>query len=126
MQVVVAVRKALAMHVADVDISALATGPFGAVCPGDPIIHVVQPREDPGLHECHGCLGCTWFPLQGNKGCAAVRFRLGEATLCFVCVHLPAHDHKASQRDADMRYIAQGLRFPAVPEAVLASHECVV
>jgi hypothetical protein len=126
MQVVVAVRKALAMHVADVDITALATGPFGAVCPGDPIIHAVQPREGPGLHGPPRVSRLPWFPLQGNKGCAAVRFRLGEATLCFVCVHLAAHDHKAAQRDADMRYIAQGLRFPAVPEAVLASHEWVV
>lgn len=55
-----------------------------------------------------------------------MRFRLGEVSLCFVCVHLTAHDNNVAQRNADIRYIDESLRFPRVPEAVMHSHEYAV
>lgn len=37
----------------------------------------------------------------GNKGGAAIRFKLMDSTLCFVCSHLAAHRENVAGRNAD-------------------------
>lgn len=39
--------------------------------------------------------------MMGNKGGAAIRFRLLDSTVCFVCSHLAAHRENVAGRNAD-------------------------
>ena len=50
---------------------------------------------------------------------------LGQHTLCFANVHLSAHEHNEELRHKEYKAITQKLRFAAVPEETLLSHEYV-
>lgn len=39
--------------------------------------------------------------MMGNKGGAAIRFKLMDSTICFVCSHLAAHRENVAGRNAD-------------------------
>ena len=39
--------------------------------------------------------------MMGNKGGAAIRMKLMDSTLCFVCSHLAAHRENVAGRNAD-------------------------
>eukprot|EP00494_Astrolonche_serrata_P001110 UN01116 len=47
----------------------------------------------------------------GNKGGAAIRLRIYDSTLCFVCSHLAAHKKNVEGRNADFHNIKHGMRF---------------
>ena len=78
--------------------------------------------------------------MMGNKGGAAIRFRLFDSTFCFICAHLAAHRGAVAQRNADFASIMSKLEFKdeAKAEASAAagspgggafgvmSHECIV
>jgi inositol polyphosphate 5-phosphatase INPP5B/F len=78
--------------------------------------------------------------MMGNKGGAAIRFRLFDSTFCFICAHLAAHRGAVAQRNADFASIMAKLEFKdeAKAEASAAagspgggafgvmSHECIV
>ncbi|EQC25891.1 hypothetical protein SDRG_16263 [Saprolegnia diclina VS20] len=49
--------------------------------------------------------------VMGNKGGVAVRLRLYDSTLCFVCSHLAAHTHNVSGRNADFANILHKIEF---------------
>jgi hypothetical protein len=48
---------------------------------------------------------------QGNKGAAALRLRLYDSTLCFVCSHLAAHQNNVAGRNADFANIVSKVEF---------------
>ena len=64
--------------------------------------------------------------MMGNKGGAAIRFRLLDSTVCFVCSHLAAHRENVAGRNADFHKwvracgmsdrICDNLRFKAEGE----------
>jgi phosphatidylinositol-bisphosphatase len=47
----------------------------------------------------------------GNKGATAVRFKLYNSRMCFICAHLPAGQGKASERNDDYHDITRKLDF---------------
>lgn len=49
--------------------------------------------------------------MMGNKGAAAVRFRIFDSTFCFVCAHLAAHRNAVAQRNADFAAIMAKTEF---------------
>jgi len=55
--------------------------------------------------------------IMGNKGAVAVRFRVHDTTLCFLCAHLAAHRGAVAARNADFGAIMSRLSFPASVEA---------
>lgn len=44
--------------------------------------------------------------MMGNKGGAAIRFKLMDSTICFVCSHLAAHRENVAGRNADFHKYA--------------------
>jgi inositol polyphosphate 5-phosphatase INPP5B/F len=49
--------------------------------------------------------------LMGNKGGAAVRLRVYDSSLCFVCAHLAAHQNAVAERNADFANIMAKIEF---------------
>lgn len=49
--------------------------------------------------------------LMGNKGGVAVRLRVDDTTLCFICAHLAAHRSAVAARNADYNTIMGRLTF---------------
>eukprot|EP00951_Prasinocladus_malaysianus_P050337 scaffold679383_cov57-Prasinocladus_malaysianus.AAC.2 len=56
--------------------------------------------------------------LLGNKGAVAVRMRVFDAGLCWVCAHLPSGESQGSsdRRVFDMVDIMKRLEFPTMSE----------
>ena len=61
--------------------------------------------------------------MMGNKGGAAIRFKLLDSSVCFVCSHLAAHRENVAGRNADFHKWVwvlvcerQDMRQPAIPE----------
>ena len=52
---------------------------------------------------------------QGNKGGVAVRARVYDTWVCFVCAHLAAHESEVDRRNTDYREINSRLVFPEAP-----------
>lgn len=52
---------------------------------------------------------------QGNKGGVAVRARVYDTWVCFVCAHLAAHDSEVERRNTDFREINARLLFAEKP-----------
>lgn len=50
----------------------------------------------------------------GNKGGVAIRFRLFNSTLCFICSHLAAHQNAVQARNNDYHKICNNLRFSSI------------
>ena len=59
---------------------------------------------------------------QGNKGGVAMRARVYDTWVCFVCAHLAAHESEVDRRNADYRAINSRLLFP-VPPLGIDHHE---
>jgi phosphatidylinositol-bisphosphatase len=59
----------------------------------------------------------------GNKGGVAVRFRLYNSPVCFVCAHLAAGQSHTAERDADYNEITKRLAFGK--GRTLASHDFI-
>ncbi|OQR85018.1 inositol polyphosphate 5-phosphatase [Achlya hypogyna] len=49
--------------------------------------------------------------VMGNKGGVAVRMRLYDSSVCFVCSHLAAHTHNVAGRNADFANILSKIEF---------------
>ena len=49
--------------------------------------------------------------VMGNKGGAAVRFRIYDSSMCFVCAHLAAHQNAIAERNADFANIMAKTEF---------------
>lgn len=62
-----------------------------------------------GLQEATAAVGL--FGVGGNKGGAAMRFRLFDTTFCFVCAHLAAHQNAVTQRNNDYHAINAKIEF---------------
>ncbi len=62
-----------------------------------------------GLQEATAAVGL--FGVGGNKGGAALRFRLFDTTFCFVCAHLAAHQNAVTQRNNDYHGINAKIEF---------------
>jgi phosphatidylinositol-bisphosphatase len=52
--------------------------------------------------------------VMGNKGGAAIRFRLNDTTICMVAAHLAAHRDNIAGRNADFANILLKTRFSIV------------
>lgn len=52
----------------------------------------------------------------GNKGAVAIRFKINEATLCFVCTHLAAHQNEIEKRNRHFRLIMNNLKFKGIQD----------
>ena len=64
------------------------------------------------ISEVHGAtVGTGIMNMMGNKGGAAVRFRMRDSTLCFVCAHLAAHRDNVDARNADVKHIVEKMAF---------------
>uniref|UniRef100_A0A7S4NMY5 Inositol polyphosphate-related phosphatase domain-containing protein n=1 Tax=Guillardia theta TaxID=55529 RepID=A0A7S4NMY5_GUITH len=61
-------------------------------------------------HVATGFLG-----LVGNKGGIAVKFSLGDRSLCFINSHLSAHQSQVEERNEDWRKIERGLTKQMMP-----------
>ena len=48
--------------------------------------------------------------MMGNKGGAAIRFKLLDSSVCFVCSHLAAHRENVAGRNADFHKWVRGGR----------------
>ncbi|KAI8143722.1 Endonuclease/exonuclease/phosphatase [Fennellomyces sp. T-0311] len=57
----------------------------------------------------------------GNKGAVAIRFRLDDATLCFVNCHLAAGQSRTEQRNADADGIFKSAKFK--DDVIILDHE---
>lgn len=54
--------------------------------------------------------------MMGNKGGAAIRMKLMDSTVCFVCSHLAAHRENVAGRNADFHKICDNIRFKTEDE----------
>ena len=58
-----------------------------------------------------GQIGVGILGYIGNKGAVAVRLKLNESTICFVCTHLAAHQNEIEKRNRHYRLIMNNLKF---------------
>jgi phosphatidylinositol-bisphosphatase len=56
-------------------------------------------------------VGVGVMGVGGNKGAVAIRFKLYNSSICFVCSHLAAHQHNVQGRNSDFHNISQRLKF---------------
>lgn len=49
--------------------------------------------------------------VMGNKGGAAIRFRVYDSSMCFVCAHLAAHQNAVAERNSDFANIMAKTEF---------------
>ena len=69
------------------------------------------------ISEVHGStVGTGIMNVMGNKGGAAVRFRMRDTTLCFVCAHLAAHRDAVESRNSDVKNIIEKMTFSDTTE----------
>ncbi len=59
--------------------------------------------------------------VMGNKGGAAVRLRVYDSSLCFVCAHLAAHQNAISERNQDFANITAKIEFKDDPRSEAAA-----
>ncbi|XP_022906082.2 type II inositol 1,4,5-trisphosphate 5-phosphatase [Onthophagus taurus] len=63
-------------------------------------------------------VGTGLLGKMGNKGGVAVRIRLYDTTLCFVCSHLAAHQDEVERRNQDYRDIVDRINFRKPPQTI--------
>ncbi|KAA6376752.1 MAG: hypothetical protein EZS28_027721, partial [Streblomastix strix] len=60
-----------------------------------------------------GQIGTGLMKIGPNKGGVAVRLRVYETTLCFLCVHLAAHQRNVSRRNEDFAQVVMFTEMPS-------------
>ncbi|OQS05047.1 inositol polyphosphate 5-phosphatase [Thraustotheca clavata] len=76
------------------------------------LIVFVKKEHSPYVNDVMGSTaGVGIMGVMGNKGGVAVRMKLYDSTICFVCSHLAAHTHNVSGRNADFANILAKIEF---------------
>jgi hypothetical protein len=56
-------------------------------------------------------VGVGLLGVLGNKGAVGIRLQVHSSTFCFICAHMAAHRGYVSERNANYKSIATGLKF---------------